>query len=149
MKILLVASTGGHLAQLLTMREWWSQHERHWVTFQKPDAIAALEDEAVTWAHHPVTRNLPNAMRNLGLAVTTLRRLRPDVVVSTGAGVSLPFFVVARLLRIHTVYLEVFDRIDSPTLTGRLSYPISDAMCGQWPQQRAIYPEALVIGPAL
>jgi UDP-N-acetylglucosamine:LPS N-acetylglucosamine transferase len=149
MKILLVASTGGHLAQLLTMREWWSQHERHWVTFQKPDAIAALEDEAVTWAHHPVTRNIPNAIRNLGLAITTLRRLRPDVVVSTGAGVSLPFFVVARLLRIHTVYLEVFDRIDSPTLTGRLSYPISDAMCGQWPQQRAIYPEALVIGPAL
>jgi UDP-N-acetylglucosamine:LPS N-acetylglucosamine transferase len=96
-----------------------------------------------------VTRNLPNAIRNLGLAITTLRRLRPDVVVSTGAGVSLPFFVVARLLRIHTVYLEVFDRIDSPTLTGRLSYPISDAMCGQWPQQRAIYPEALVIGPAL
>jgi UDP-N-acetylglucosamine:LPS N-acetylglucosamine transferase len=149
MKILLVASTGGHLAQLLTMREWWSRHERHWVTFQKPDAIAALEDEAVTWAHHPVTRNIPNAIRNLGLAITTLRRLRPDVVVSTGAGVSLPFFVVARLLRIHTVYLEVFDRIDSPTLTGRLSYPISDAMCGQWPQQRAIYPEALVIGPAL
>jgi UDP-N-acetylglucosamine:LPS N-acetylglucosamine transferase len=149
MKILLVASTGGHLAQLLTMREWWSRHERHWVTFQKPDAIAALENEAVTWAHHPVTRNLPNAIRNLGLAITTLRRLRPDVVVSTGAGVSLPFFVVARLLRIHTVYLEVFDRIDSPTLTGRLSYPISDAMCGQWPQQRAIYPEALVIGPAL
>jgi len=148
-KILLVASDGGHLAQLLPLEDWWRRHDRHWVTFQKPDAEAALAGEQVTWAHHPVTRNLPNAVRNLGLAVRTLRRLRPDVVVSTGAGVSLPFFVVARFLRIRTVYIEVFDRIDSPTLTGRLSYPLSDAMCGQWPQQLAIYPEAVVIGPTL
>ena len=149
MKILMVASTGGHLAQLLTMRDWWQEHERHWVTFQKQDAITALADESVTWAYHPVTRNIPNAVRNLGLAVRTLWRLRPDVVVSTGAGVSLPFFVVARFLGIHTVYIEVFDRIDSPTLCGRLSYPLSDAMCGQWPQQRLIYPESVVIGPTL
>ena len=62
---------------------------------------------------------------------------------------SLPFFVVARFLQIRTVYIEVFDRIDSPTLTGRLSYPISDAMCTQWSQQREIYPEAVVIGATL
>lgn len=149
MKILLVASTGGHLGQLLTMRSWWEKHDRHWVTFEKPDAVAALAAERVTWAHHPVTRNIPNALRNLGLAVRILRTDRPDVVVSTGAGVSLPFFIVARFLRIHTVYIEVFDRVDSATLTGRLSYPLSDAMCGQWPQQRRLYPEAVVIGPTL
>lgn len=149
MRILLVASDGGHLGQLLPLEDWWRRHERHWVTFRKPDAEAALEGEEVTWAYHPTTRNLPNAVRNLGLAISTLRRLRPDVVVSTGAGVSLPFFLVARFLRIRTVYIEVFDRIDSPTLTGRLSYPLSDVMSVQWPQQRAIYPEAVVIGPAL
>jgi beta-1,4-N-acetylglucosaminyltransferase len=149
MKILLVASAGGHLAQLLTLRSWWSRYDRHWVTFNQRDAVAALDEEQVTWAHFPVTRNIPNAVRNLGLAVRTMRRERPDVVVTTGAGVSLPFFVIARFLRIRTVYIEVFDRIDSPTLTGRLSYPLSDAMCGQWPAQRALYPEAVVIGPAL
>jgi beta-1,4-N-acetylglucosaminyltransferase len=148
-KILLVASDGGHLAQLLPLEDWWRRYDRHWVTFRKPDAVAALDGEQVTWAYHPTTRNVVNAVRNLGLAVRTLRRLRPDVVVSTGAGVSLPFFVVARFLRIRTVYIEVFDRIDSPTLTGRLSYPISDALCGQWPQQKAIYPEAVLIGPTL
>jgi UDP-N-acetylglucosamine:LPS N-acetylglucosamine transferase len=149
MKILLVASAGGHLAQLLTLRSWWSQYDRHWVTFNQQDAVSALNDEPVTWAHFPVTRNIPNAVRNLGLAVRTMRRERPDVVVTTGAGVSLPFFVIARFLRIRTVYIEVFDRITSPTLTGRLSYPLSDAMCGQWPEQRALYPEAVLIGPTL
>lgn len=149
MKLLLVASTGGHLAQLLSLKSWWSEQERHWVTFQKPDAVAALANESVTWAYHPTTRNLPNAFRNLVLAMHTLRRLRPDVIVSTGAGVSLPFFVIARLMRIHTVYLEVYDRINSATLTGALSYPISDAMCVQWPEQTLIYPGSTVVGRAL
>lgn len=149
MKVLLVASTGGHLAQLLTLSAWWGKHDRHWVTFQKPDAEAALADEPVSWAHHPTTRNIPNAIRNLGLAVKVLRNERPDVIVSTGAGVSLPFFVVARFMRIRTVYIEVFDRIDSATMTGRLSYPMSDAMCDQWPAQRNLYPESVVIGPTL
>ena len=149
MKILLIASTGGHLAQLLPLHDFWRRHERRWVTFQKADALSALADEHVIWAHHPTTRNLPNAVRNLGLAVRTLRDFRPDVIVTTGAGVSLPFFVVARFLGIRTVYIEVFDRIDSPTLTGRLSFPMADAMCEQWEHAHPVYPGSVAIGPAL
>lgn len=146
MKLLLVASTGGHLGQLLAIAAAFADHERHWVTFDKADARSALAAEEVTWAYHPTTRNVVNAVRNLGLAVSLLRKYRPDIVVSTGAGVALPFFVVARLLRIRTVYLEVYDRLDSATLTGRLCYPLSDAFCVQWPEQLALYPEATLVG---
>lgn len=146
MKLLLVASTGGHLGQLLAITAAFADHERHWVTFDKADARSALAAEEVTWAYHPTTRNVVNAVRNLGLAVSLLRKYRPDIVVSTGAGVALPFFVVARFLRIRTVYLEVYDRLDSATLTGRLCYPLSDAFCVQWPEQLALYPEATLVG---
>lgn len=146
MTVLLVASTGGHLAQLLELRDWWELEERHWVTFEKADAVAALEGEKVSWAHHPTTRNIPNALRNFGLAVRLMIRERPEILVSTGAGVALPFFVVARLLRIRTVYLEVFDRIELPTLTGRLCYPLSDAFLVQWPQQQQRYHHGTLVG---
>lgn len=146
MRILLVSSTGGHLAQLLLLRSWWERHERAWVTFDKPDAVSALASEEVHWAFHPTTRNLFNALRNLGLAWRMLRQSRPDVLVSTGAGVAFPFFVVAKLLGIRTVYVEVFDRIDHPTLTGALCYPLTDLFSVQWSEQRAIYPNAEVVG---
>lgn len=146
MKLLLVASTGGHLAQLLELEPWWSQHERHWVTFQKADAVAALAGESTTWAYHPTTRNVGNALRNLALASTTLRTQRPDLVVSTGAGVALPFFVVARAMSIRTAYIEVFDRITLPTLTGALTYPLADCFALQWDAQRAAYPQGQTIG---
>lgn len=147
--VLLVGSAGGHLAQLLRLEPWWRRHDRTWVTFEKPDATSLLAEETVIWAHHPTTRNLPNLVRNLGLAVREVRRLRPDVVVSTGAGVALPFFVMARLLGIPTVYVEVFDRIDSPTLTGRLCRPFSTRFCVQWPEQQPLYRGSVVIGPLL
>lgn len=147
--VLLVGSSGGHLAQLIRLRPWWQDLDRTWVTFEKPDAVSLLADEPVVWGHHPTTRNLPNLVRNLGLAVRQLRRIRPDVVVSTGAGIALPFFVFARLLRIPTVYVEVFDRIDSPTLTGRLCRPFTSRFCVQWPEQQPLYKGSIVIGPLL
>ena len=146
MRLLLVSSSGGHLAQLHVLRDWWGRHDTRWVTFDTDHARSLLAGEPVVWAHHPTTRNIPNLLRNLLLAVRTLRRDRPDVVVSTGAGVALPFFLLARLMRIPTAYLEVYDRIETPTLTGRLCAPLSDVFLLQWEEQRAVYPQGVVVG---
>lgn len=148
-RLLLVASTGGHLAQLLALRPWWEQHPRTWVTFDKADARSALRGEQVVHAFHPTTRNLPNAARNLGLAARLLPRLRPSLVVSTGAGLAVPFFGVARALGIPTVYLEVYDRVDSTTMTGRLCRPLATAFCVQWPDQLELYPGSELVGTLL
>jgi hypothetical protein len=146
---MLVGSAGGHLAQLMRLRPWWEGCERTWVTFDKPDARSLLAGEDIIWAYHPTTRNVANLLRNFVLAIRHVRRVRPDLVVSTGAAVAVPFFVVARLLRLPVVYVEVFDRIDSPTLSGRLCRPISTRFCVQWPEQQEHYPGSVVIGPLL
>jgi UDP-N-acetylglucosamine:LPS N-acetylglucosamine transferase len=148
-KIAFVSSSGGHLLQLHQLSAWWSAHERFWVTFPTPDAQSMLAGEEVHWAHYPTTRNIPNLARNAVLAERLLLLRRPDVVVSTGAGVAFPFFLVARSLDIKTVYLEVYDRIDLSTMTGRLCYPLSDLFLVQWERQRRFYPQAELIGRVL
>ncbi len=144
-----VGSSVGHLSQLLALRPWWGSLRRHWVTFDTVHARSELAAEPVTWAFHPTTRNLRNLLRNSVLAVRVLRRERPDLIVTTGAGVALPFFVVARVLGIKTAYIEVYDRLDTRTLTARLCRPFTDLFCVQWDEQRALYPNAVVIGPLL
>lgn len=146
MKVLLVSSSGGHLAQLMCLRPWWSQHERQWVTFDTPDAVSKLEGEQVTWAHHPTTRNLRNLARNTVLARRLLSQFRPDVIVSTGAGVAVPFFWLHRTVGAASVYLEVFDRIETPTLTGRLCRPVTDLFLVQWPEQQRMYRSSVLLG---
>ena len=148
-RALLVCSPGGHLTQMLRLRPWWERHERTWVTFDKADARSHLAGERTVWAHHPTTRNIPNLIRNLGLARKVLRDEKPDVVISDGAGVAVPFFWLARRRGIATVYVEVFDRVDSPTLTGRMCRPVTDLFCVQWPEQQKHYKGSVVIGPLL
>ncbi|MEO8423498.1 MAG: PssD/Cps14F family polysaccharide biosynthesis glycosyltransferase [Actinomycetota bacterium] len=147
--ILLVCSSGGHLGQLYNLRPWWGEFERVWVTFDKPDATSLLADEEVVWAYHPTTRNLLNLLRNTWLAFKTLRRLRPAMVVSTGAAVAFPFFLAARLYGAKTTFIEVFDRLDSATMTGRLCYPLSDLFLLQWEEQKRMYPRGKLLGPLL
>ena len=148
MKVLLVCSSGGHLTQLLQLRPWWEQHERRWVTFDTEDALSKLRAERVVWAHHPTTRNVPNLARNSALAWRTLRSFRPDVIISNGAGVAVPFFWMHRSVGASTAYLEVFDRIDSRTLTGRLCAPFADLFMVQWPEQKQLYPSSVLVGQA-
>lgn len=146
MKVLLVASSGGHLTQLWWMRPWWEAHERLWVSFDTLHARRLLADERMLAAHHPTNRSLLNLARNLILARWLLSTERPDLVVSTGAGVGVPFLWLGRSYGAKTVFVEVFDRIDAPSLTGRLVAPVVDVIVLQREEQRAIYPSGIVLG---
>lgn len=148
-RVLLVGSSGGHLAQLIALKPWWEHRERAWVTFRTPDAMSLLAGESVDFAYHPTTRNVPNLLRNFVVAARVLRRRRPELVVSTGAAVAIPFFVFGRLLGIQTVYVEVYDRIASRTVSGRICRPLSSAFFVQWPDQQEMYPGSVVIGALL
>ena len=143
----LVGSSGGHLAHLLILKPWWENHDRFWVTFDMPDSHDLLESERCDWAHYPTTRNVPNLIRNFGLAWKVLRRERPDVIISTGAAVAFPFFLLGRLMGVKTVFIEVYDRIDSRTMTGWLVRPLTTRFCVQWPQQQSLYPGSVLTGP--
>jgi UDP-N-acetylglucosamine:LPS N-acetylglucosamine transferase len=148
-EVLLVGSSGGHLAQLLALQPWYSTRTRSWVTFDTPDARSLLDGEDVIWAYYPTTRNVKNLVRNAFLALSVLRKRNVAAVITTGAGVALPFVALARLRRIPTVYIEVYDRIDTATLTARLCRPFLSAMLVQWEEQRRMYPEATVVGNLL
>lgn len=147
--VLLVSTQGGHLAHLVALRGWWETHERLWVCPDAPDVRDRLAGERLVCSFSPTTRNVPNLVRNARLALRLVRRERPALVVSAGAGVAVPFFVAAWLLRIPTVFIEVYDRVDTPTVTGRLCGPFTTRRIVQWQSQLAFYPDARLVGPLL
>lgn len=145
-EVLLVSSNGGHLLQILQLADLWPKERRHWVTFKTSDAMSLLADENITWAYHPTNRNLPNLVRNLWLALRMVRRRKIQAIVSTGAGVAVPFAIVGRLMRVDVVYLESMARITSPSLTGRLVYPFADTFIVQWPELKRFFKRAVWYG---
>jgi beta-1,4-N-acetylglucosaminyltransferase len=123
--------------QMLELRPAWDAFSRVWVTFDKSDARSLLRDERVVYAHGPTNRHLGNMLRNLALARRVLKLTRPSALVTTGAGVAVPFAWLARMRRIPVVYIESFTRIDELSLSGRMIRPIAERLYVQWPEAPA------------
>lgn len=146
MKVGLVGSSGGHLTHLYLLKPFWKDRERFWVTFDKEDARSILENEIFYPCYYPTNRNLKNLIKNTILAFKILRKERPDIIVSSGAAVAVPFFYLGKIFGAKTVYIEVFDRIDAPTMTGKLVYPVTDRFIVQWEEMKKVYPKAINLG---
>lgn len=146
MKICFVTSSGGHLTHLMQLKEWWTDKERFWVTFNKEDSRSILKEEKKYWCYFPTNRNIKNLIKNTFLAIRLLRKEKPDLIISTGAAPAIPFFYLGKLLGAKLVYIEVYDRIDKPTITGKLVYPISDLFILQWEEQKRFYPKGEFLG---
>ncbi|AKB23630.1 capsular polysaccharide biosynthesis protein [Methanosarcina sp. MTP4] len=63
-----------------------------------------------------------------------LLREKPDIIISTGSEIAIPVFYTAKLLRIKTIFIESLCRVEAPSLTGKIVYPISDVFLVQWKQ---------------
>lgn len=146
MKICLVGSSGGHLTHLYMLKPFWEKRDRFWVTFDKEDANSLLHEEKVYHCYYPTNRNIKNLIRNTFLAAKVLKKEKPDLIISSGAAVAVPFFYLGRLMKKKLIYIEVYDRIDKPTLTGRLVYPVTDCFIVQWEEQKTVYKKAVNLG---
>lgn len=144
--LLLVCSCGGHLLQLLQLEPLWNARERVWVTFDKPDAHSLLAGERVRYAWGPTNRNVPNLLRNARLALRVVREERPAALITTGAGVAVPFAWAARLLGIPVFYVESLTRIEQLSLSGRMIAPIARQVYVQWPELAATSPRLRFAG---
>lgn len=149
MRMLILCSSGGHLTQAWGLKPFWEQHERIWVTMPTIDARGRLRAERVIEAHYPTVRHVPNLLRNFVLAWRVLHRYRPDMLLSTGAAISVPFFLLARLYAVRTVHVEPIDRFDRLSLSGKLVYPFSDHYLVQWPEIADLVPQSRSIGLVL
>jgi UDP-N-acetylglucosamine:LPS N-acetylglucosamine transferase len=132
--LLLACSSGGHVLQLVALRDCWDGFSRAWVTFDKSDTRSLLREERVFFAHGPTNRSITNLLRNLVLAWRIVGELRPKALLTTGAGVAVPFAWVAKLRGATVVYVESLTRIDAPSLSYRLIAPIADRIYVQWPE---------------
>ena len=99
-------------------------------------------------------RAIPNIVRynplswiyGLFLSLYWVLKERPDVVISTGAGITVFFCVFAKLLGAKLIFLESMAKVEKPTLTARMLYPFSDLFLVQWPGLLDYFPRAQYLG---
>ncbi|WP_239005392.1 PssD/Cps14F family polysaccharide biosynthesis glycosyltransferase [Gloeothece citriformis] len=142
---MLICSTGGHFRAIQELKPFWETHERIWITFYTPATQNFLAEENVYWAWSPTNRNLPNLVRNFLLAGKVLLKERPSLVISTGAGVAVPFLILSKLLGSKTVFVESATRVNQLSLSARLALPFLDVLYVHWEQLKLLYPMSQLI----
>ncbi len=144
------------LARLLDMRSSLAASHRFerrgticpvvWVTFDKADARSLHASERVVYAYGPHKSQLEESRPNGFLAWRVLRRMRPKVIVTTGAGVAVPVRRLGRLLGAKVAYVESLSRIDAPSLSCRMIAPVAHRIYAQWPDLAIAMPRARYVG---
>lgn len=122
MTTLLVATTGGHLAQLfeLATRMTALDGDRLWVTFASKQGETLLAEEARVFIPYIAERDVLGVGRGLAFARRLIGRGDVSAVVSTGSAIALSFLPYAAAKGIETHYIESAARVSRPSMTGRL-----------------------------
>lgn len=129
MKTCLVASCGGHLAEVRAMKGAFAMSDHFFVV---NDVVMLPDDmQGRTYFIRHSERDLLFFV-NLIEAFRILRRERPTVILSTGAGPAVPFALIGKCLGIPNVYVEISTQVVVPSLTGRIMYYFADAFFYQW-----------------
>lgn len=104
MKVCLVGSSGGHLTHLYMLKPFWKDKNRFWVTFDKEDAKSLLEGEKVYPCYFPTNRSIKALIKNTKIAWDVLHKEKPDLIISCGAAVAVPFFYIGKMMGAKLVY---------------------------------------------
>lgn len=154
LKICLACSGGGHLRQLLLLRDFLSHHDVFLLTARTPLAESAARDLRVEFVEDialGLLKRSPKAwwafLKNLLATVRILARERPDVVLSSGAGTALNAILLSRLFGARCIFLETFAHTRTPSLTGRLVARWVNAHLIQWKALLERFPSAVLVSP--
>ena len=150
--VLFIASTGGHLKELLQLESLFEKYDYNLVT-EKTKSNLYLKDKYKNRVHfliygtkdHIITypfKLLANCFKSLWLFF----KLHPDYVVTTGVHTAGPMCCIAKLFGAKIIYIETFANICTKTVTGKLLYPISDLFIVQWESMLKLYPDAIYGG---
>ena len=146
----IVSSRGGHLFQLLQLKKLCSLKKRFWVTFPGKDVDFYLKNEKKLYAFYPESRNIVNTIKNFFVAFKIFRKKKPKYLLSCCAAIAVPFFIVGKIF-FHTklIYIEPYDFIAYPSLTGKILYNLVDLFLVQHKHQLKWFPKAKFYGSLL
>lgn len=136
MKVCIACSHGGHLTEMLYLMDVFAGHEIVFITYDN------FRTRNLKYKHYlfPNFGEKPWKMLfNLPGLIGIMLREKPDIVFSNGAEIAIPIFYIGKLLGKKNIFVECYTRVDMPTVTGRIVYPVCDLFLVLWPDLLARY----------
>lgn len=151
-KVIFIASTGGHLSELLQLKPLFAQYDYHLIT-EYTKTTSSLKNEYHERINYLVFGSKDYKLSyifkfswNILKSIYLFIKIRPNVVVTTGTHTAVPMCYIAKLFGKKVIFIETFANSKTKTLSGRLVYPIADTFIVQWKDMLSLYPKAIYGG---
>lgn len=154
-KVLFIASTGGHLSELLQLSPIFENYDYALIT-EKTKSNIVLSKKHPNRVYYLIPGSYTNLwakiaypfkfIANCFKSLYFFLKIKPDVVVTTGAHNTVPMCYIAHLFKKKVVFIETFANSEGPTRSGRMVYPIADKFIVQWESMLEFYPDAVYSG---
>ncbi|MFC1906266.1 PssD/Cps14F family polysaccharide biosynthesis glycosyltransferase [Chloroflexota bacterium] len=136
MKVGIVCSDGGHLTEMLQIKEAFEGHDTFFITYNVVGGGYGLEN---VYLMNILKKNPLRYLASLPFLLKVLLKEKPKIIVSNGAEIAIPTLYLAKLLGIKIIFIETIARVDESSFTGRLIYPLANIFLVQWPQMLEKY----------
>ena len=154
------ASQGGHFKEIMGLKELFGKYNCVLVTDNlavknQPDLIKEFSAVELSYAKSVNRKQRAGTTAyksRWGAAVSYLkmfiecfkiyRNYKPSVLISTGSYIAVPLFIMAKIYRAKTIYIESNAMVYSKSMTGKLVEKISDKVYVQWKEMLSVYPQA-------
>lgn len=141
MKICLTCSPGGHLLQIKQLKSVYKKYDHFFLTFKELTTKNLGEKEKVHFIINP-KRSFLDTLISFFQTLFIFLKEKPNLIISTGAGVTIPICYLAKLFMRKVIYIESFSRVNHPSLAGRLGYLVADLFIVQWKPLLKFYKKA-------
>src|SRR3989338_9101984 len=107
LKIAIPSSAGGHLTEILQVREAYDKYERFFITVKRRDTEDLAKNEKVYFVDD-TGRSLIGLVKNTISSLKIMSKEKPDVIITTGAGAAIPSCIIGKLLGAKILYIESY-----------------------------------------
>ena len=137
------------MEQLLKIANRWQQYDVFYVSTQ--DIVAQkLQSFGPTYIVGECNRQHPlKTFIVLARCIKLVLKLRPDVVISTGAAAGFLMCITALFFGARIVWIDSIANVTKLSLSGRMIRPFSDLFLTQWPELAGKYKNVEYIGSLL
>ena len=150
-KVLFIASTGGHLNELLQLDSLFSKYNSYLIT-EKTKTNANLKNKynkvyyLVYGTKDHIFSYVFKFTYNILKSLVLYFKIRPKVIVTTGTHTAVPMCYIGKLFGSKIIFIETFANRTTKTLSGKMVYPIANTFIVQWEEMLKLYPKAIYAG---
>ena len=149
-RVMFISSVGGHLTQLLELKTIFKDYNYVLVT-EKNDVTKDMNKKykmeyLIYGSREYLFKYVFIFLFDIFKSFYLFFKYRPNVIVTTGTHTAVPMCYIGRLFGRKIIFIESYAKRTSPTLSGRLVYPIANTFIVQWETMLEFYPKAKYFG---